>query len=190
MAISVVKDKYNQILEFFQFWIPEILPGTNYYLAGQSAPRPENPYVGFNPMAEIDRIGRDERRVKSSGEEILRGQRIISCDVFGYSDSTSRYDGSDTAWAMLQELRFSLGYPEIEERLCSIACRVLDEGNIQENSETLNVTNEPRAIWRFVLSTAICQTQDSGAIETVNAEGKFIAPSSNEIDVEISVTKP
>lgn len=186
MAISVVQNKYNELLVFFQTWIPKILPSVNLYLEGQASPRPDLPYVGFNPIDSFDRVGIDERRVDSQGNETLRGQRIITSTVTAYADSTSRFDGQEVAWALLQELRFSLGYPEIEELLCGINCRVIDEGNVVNSSQTLNTTNEPRATWTFTLSTAMAQPIDSGQIATITANGEF----DNSLTPIITVTKP
>jgi len=185
MALAPIKEKYADLVEFFQWLIPLYLPNANMYLQGQSAPRPENPYVSFSPMSSIEVVGVDERRFEDSTTEILRGQRILTCELEGFSDSESRFDGNDNAWDMLQELRFALSYPEVIEKLTSINCRIVEEGVVSDSSLTLNTTNEPRAVWSFTVSTVIVQTIDSGAIETVNATGNIEA---TDGDIAVSVT--
>jgi hypothetical protein len=190
MAINVVKEKYNELITFFQEWIPATVPGVNLYLIGQGSPRPENPYVAFRPITSVETVGLyDERRIDDNGIETLRGQRYITCDLFAYSDAPTRFDGTDDAWSILQELRFSFCYPLTMELLRNITCRVLDEGQVIDLSETLNTTNEPRAQLQFRLSTVIEQTVDNGEIKTVNAQGT-IEGSNNPVTVDVSVTKP
>jgi len=189
MALAPIKEKYTQLKEFFQWWIPAYLPGKGLYLKGQSAPRPPNPYIAFSPLDDVEMVGLDERRFDSQGNEILRGQRIITCSLEGYSDSGTRFDGGDNAWEMLQELRFSLCYPEVYDRLTSINCRVIDPGTVDDSSETLNTTNEPRASLTCTLSTVIVQSRDNGAIEIVNAEGDLEASNGTK-QADVSVTKP
>jgi hypothetical protein len=141
-------------------------------------------------MTNVEYVGNDERRFDPvTGDETLRGQRIIHCDVLSYSDSTTRYDGGDNAWEMMQELRFSLGYPAVEQYLCDITCRVLEEGTVVNISQTLNTTNEPRAQLQLQLSTVIDQSIDSGEISTINAEGTITGPH-GDIVADISVVKP
>jgi hypothetical protein len=189
MSMVPIKAKYNELVAFFQWWIPTYLTSAGLYLEGQSAPRPVNPYISFNPLDEIDEVGLDERRMDSLGNEILRGQRIVSCSLEGYSDSSTRFDGSDNAWEMLMELKFSLGYPEVKAKLSEINCRVVDVNSVDNISVTLNTTNEPRASFSFTLSTVIVQSIDNGNIETVNATG-VIEGVFNDIQVDISETKP
>ena len=95
MSLTPIKDKYAELIGFFQWWIPTYLPNAGFYLQGQAAPRPANPYVSFNPLEEIDTVGLDERRIDSLGNETIRGQRLITCGLEGFSDSSSRFDGSD-----------------------------------------------------------------------------------------------
>ena len=189
MAINVVKEKYNELVGFFQEWIPATVPNVNLYLLGQGSPRPENPYVAFRPITSVDTVGLyDERRIDDNGNETLRGQRYITCDLFAYSDAPTRFDGADDAWSILQELRFSFCYPATLALLDKITCRVLDEGQVVDLSETLSTTNEPRAQLQFRLSTVINQSIDSGAIETVNAQGEIFG-GNNPLELDISVTK-
>ena len=191
MAISVVKQKYNELVNFFQNWIPSTVPGVNLYLIGQASPRPANPYVGFRPITNVEHVGLlDERRFNSDGTEFLRGQRYITCDLFAYSDAPTRYDGNDDAWSILQELRFSFCYPNTVALLDNINCRVLDEGQVIDLSETLNTTNEPRAQLQFRLSTVMNQTVDNGEIRTINATGEITGSNQDPIDLTVSVTKP
>jgi hypothetical protein len=185
MAISKIMERYTDLLTFYQEWVPKIAPETTVYVMGQAAPRPPLPYIGFRPIAKIERVGFDEHRIAKDGTETLRGQRIITSLFTAYTDSKTRFNGFDTAWALLQELRFSLGYPWVYEELSSKCFRVLDEGEVENTSETLNTTNEPRATWAFTLSTAIAQPIDSGEILTINAEGRF-----EDVISNISSTKP
>ncbi len=189
MSLAPIKQKYAELVGFFQWWVPEYLPNAGLYLQGQSSPRPANPYVSFNPLEDVEVVGIDERRISSNGDEALRGQRIITCSLGGYADSTSRFDGSDSAWDMLQELRFSLGYPEVRGQLSLINCRVLDEGTVTENSITQNTTNEPRANLSFTLSTVIVQDIDSGEISTINGSGNIISPNGS-VSANFTATKP
>ena len=187
--MTPIKAKYNELVAFFQWWIPTYLPSAGLYLEGQSAPRPANPYVSFSPLDDIDEVGIDERRVDSSGNEILRGQRVVSCSLEAFSDSSTRFDGFDNAWEMLMELKFSLKYPAVHAKLSEINCRVIDVNSVDNISSTLNTTNEPRASFSFTLSTVIVQSIDSGNIATVNATG-VIEGTNNDIQIEISKTKP
>jgi len=189
MAMAPIKEKYSQLLAFFQWWIPTYLPDAKLYLEGQSAPRPENPYVSFNPLDDIEEVGLDETRYDEGGTEVLRGHRIVTCTLEAYSDSETRFDGFDNAWEMLQELRFSLGYPDVYERLSEINCRVLDRDTVDNVSVTQNTTNEPRASFSFTLSTVIVQNIDRGAIESMNGTG-IVEGTNNSIPAEFSATKP
>jgi len=189
MSLTPIKEKYNELVTFFQTWIPLYLPDANLYLVGQNAPRPENPYIAFEPIVDIDYMGNDETRIDEFGAETLRGQRYLTCNLYGFSDAETRFDGEDNAWEMLQELRFSLRYPDVVLLLKAINCRVVEEGIVENNSETLNTTNEPRAVLQIVFSTVIVQDIDSGEIATVNAEGTIETPAGNEIISDISVTK-
>lgn len=188
MAISVIKAKRAELVQFFQQWIPEVIPGMNIFLEGQSSPRPPYPYVSFRPISDIDYIGHDERRYDEQGNEFLRGQRVISCQLMAFTDSDSRHDGDDDAYSILQELRFSFGYASVIDLLSAITCRVVDEGDVIDVSEQLNTTNEYRAMLTFTLSTVIVQTPDSGQISTINATGAI--EGINTINPVISVTKP
>lgn len=190
MSLTPIKAKYNELVLFFQTWIPLYLPNANLYLVGQNAPRPENPYIAFEPIVSIDYMGNDETRMDSEGNETLRGQRYLSCNLYGFSDSETRFDGADNAWEMLQELRFSLRYPDVVELLRGINCRVVEEGVVENDSETLNTTNEPRAVLQIVFSTVIVQSIDSGEIATLNAEGTMTSPTGDDIISDITVTKP
>ena len=190
MALSPIKTRYNDLKEFFQWWLPLYLPGKEIYMIGQSAPRPPRPYIAFNPIVNVEFVGNDERRFDPvTGNETLRGQRLITCAVFGYSDSETRYDGGDNAWEMLQELRFSFRYPDVAARLSSINCRIVEEGDVLDTSQNLNTTNEPQAQLQFELSTVIVQDIDNGAIETINAEGTIKGPHTDIVS-NISVSKP
>ena len=189
MSITPLKTRYAELVAFFQWWLPAYLPGKNLYLMGQSAPRPANPYVAFNPLSYVEIVGLDERRTSDAGIESLRGQRRLTCNVQGFSDSATRFDGNDNAWEMLQELRFSLAYPAVYDKLTAIVCRVLNEGVISDLSTTINTTNEPRAQWDFTLSTVINQTIDNGAIENAVGLGTVVG-SNNDIDMSFSASKP
>ena len=186
---DTIKERYADLVLFFQTWIPLQLPNANLYLVGQSSPRPVNPVIAFNPMSSIEYMGRDERRVDNLGAEILRGQRNVTCDLFGFSESASRFDGEDNAWDMLQTLRMSLSHPDVKDLLTAINCSVVDEGTITDVSETLETTNEPRAMMQLIFSTVIIQTIDSGQIETVNGSGALTSDSS-DFDIDLSVTLP
>jgi len=188
MALEPIKERYTELVEFFQFLIPTYLPSAGLFLMGQSAQRPPNPYIAFNPLSNIDVVGIDEYRMNSSGQEYLRGQREITCDLFAFSDSTTRFDGGDNAWEMLQELRFALKYPDVIARLTSITCRVIDEGTVSDASQTLNSTNEPRALLQIMLSTVINQEIDNGAVENINANGDLIGLDGKIVETEIIVT--
>lgn len=183
MALAPLKARYTDLVEFFQWWIPEYLPDANLYLIGQSAPRPDNPYISFNPLADVDTVGTDELRYDDT-DEYLRGQRKITCSVYGFSDSSTRFDEDPNAWEMLQELRFSLTYPAVREQLTAITCRVLEEGVVTNTSSTTNTSNEPRAQWEFVLSTVIDQSVagEYGEITSSNSEGTV-----SEISLDVSV---
>jgi hypothetical protein len=189
MSMIPIKEKYAELVAFFQWWIPAYLPSANLYLEGQSAPRPANPYISFDPLDEIDTVGLDERRVDSEGNELLRGHRTVSCSLAAYSDSATRFDGNDNAWEMLQELKFSLGYPEVYDKLSAINCRVLSVGSVDSLAVTLNTTNEPRASFDFTLSTVIVQTIDNGTIAEVNAVGQLTG-TIRVFQADVSVTKP
>lgn len=190
MALAPIKEKYAELVGFFQYWIPAYLPSAGLYLMGQSAQRPPNPYIAFNPLSSIDVVGIDEHRINpTTGVEHFRGQRTVTCDIFGFSDSETRFDGGDNAWEMLQELRFSLCYPPVIAALSAITCRTLDEGVVSDVSQTLNSTNEPRAMLQIMLSTVINQEVDNGDIENVNAEGELFGPDGKIVDVDISVSK-
>lgn len=190
MAISVLKQKRNELNTFFQEWFQLVIPGVNTYYAGQNAPRPELPYVVYQPIAEIDTIGVDETRVDSEGNSYLRGQRRITCEVFAVTSSESRWDGTDDAWSILQELRFSFEYPDVYHKLQAITCRVIEQGNVSDVSENLNTTNESRANLSFTLSTVIVQPFDSGEIRTVNAQGSIETPAGDIHTLDISASKP
>lgn len=186
---DTIKERYADLVTFFQTWIPLQLPNANLYLVGQSAPRPANPVIAFNPLSSIEYIGRDERRVDNLGNETLRGQRTLTCDLFGFSDSASRFDGADNAWDMLQTLRMSFNHPDVKDLLTAINCSVVDEGTITDVSETLETTNEPRAILQIIFSTVIIQEIDSGQIETVSGSGALTSDNS-DFDIDLSVTLP
>jgi len=190
MAISIIKQKRSELTAFFQNWITTELPGMNIFYMGQGAPRPPLPYVAFRPVTNIDTVGFDERRYDSDGNETLRGQRVITCDLIACTSADSRFDGTDDAWSILQELRFSVEYDHVGNALNDIACRDLDEGTVTDISETVNTTNESRAQLTFTLSCAILQTPDSGEISTINAEGTGISPDGSTITQNISVTEP
>jgi hypothetical protein len=189
MALAPIKQRYADLVAFFQWWVPTYLTGVNLYLQGQAAPRPANPYISFNPLDDVEVVGLDERRISTPTLEVLRGQRKITCRLEAYTDSTTRFSGVGNAWDMLQELRFSLGYPDVAAKLSAINCRVIDEGSISNASETLNTTNEPRASMSFVLSTVIVQTIDNGSIEIVNGTGT-ISDTIGDIPVTFSAIKP
>jgi hypothetical protein len=189
MAISALKQKRTELNTFFSEWIELILPGMNTYYMGQNAPRPELPYIAYQPIASIDTIGFDERRVDDQGNETLRGQRVISCEMIAVSDATSRWDGTDDAWSILQELRFSFDYSEVIDLLTAIACRVLDQGTVSDISQNLNTTTESRAALSFTLSTALIQSIDSGEIASINVEGTA-SVSFGTKTVSVSVEKP
>jgi hypothetical protein len=190
MSLVPIKEKYNEIKDFFLVYlIPTYLPGVNSFLVGQSAPRPENPYVSVHPMVQIDTVGIDEVEIDENGEELLVGRRTVVCDLYGYSDAETRFDGNTTAWEMLQELRFALGYPDTRIQLSQINCSVQDEGTVLDTSENLNTTNEPTGIWQVTFNTTICQSVDRGAIETVNGSGVYEGPE-KDLDVTFSVSKP
>ena len=189
MAMAPIQQKYDELLAFFQWWLPLYLPNVTVYLEGQSAPKPANPYVAFNPLADIDEVGLDETRYTETGGEVLRGQRVVTCTLKAYSDSETRFNGQDNAWGILQELRFSLGYPDVYAKLSEINCRVLDRETVDNVSTTMNTTNEPRANFTFTLSTVIVQDIDRGQIATVNATGSMQG-SNNILPAEFSATKP
>jgi hypothetical protein len=190
MAISAVQAKYDELLSFFQFWIPEVLPGIPFLLVGQAVQREANPYITFDPMKSIDYVGNDERRINPvTGIETLRGQRVVTVELFGYSDSTTRYSGANNAWSMLQELRFSLRFPAVYEAMNTRILRVLDEGQVMNVSQTLNTVNEPQASLQIELSTVITQTIDNGAVETINATGSTTG-ATGAIGSGFSVSKP
>lgn len=190
MAINVIKQKRTELKTFFQEWIVAVLPGMNIYFMDQAAPRPALPYVGFRPISSIDTVGFDERRYDDEGNETLRGQRVITCDLIACSDAESRHDGEDDAWSILQELRFSLCYDSTIDSLCGIACRVIDEGTVQDISETTNTSHEARAQLSITLSAVIVQSTDSGAIEEINASGTVTSPAGAEQEISVNVTKP
>ncbi|TDI74603.1 MAG: hypothetical protein E2O82_03730 [Betaproteobacteria bacterium] len=187
-VLDPIQAKYAELVELFNWWIPAYVPDANTFLVGQSTAKIPNPCVAYNPIVSVDFVGHDERRV-IDGNEVLRGQRTITCDLYGFSDSATRFDGEITAWDMLQALRFSLGFPEVVERFGSVNCRILDEGTVSNVSQTLNTTNEPRAVLQFMLSTVIIQSIDSGVIE--NIEGSVtLQGSTEEFDSNYSVSKP
>lgn len=190
MALSPIQTKYGELLSFFQFWIPAVLPAANMFLIGQAAQRPSNPYISFNPMKAIDYIGNDERRIAANGDETLRGQRMVTVELFGYSNSSTRFDGTTSAWTMLQELRFSLRYPNVCAELSSRVLRVVDEGEVLNVSQTLNTTNEPQASLTIMLSTVIVQSVDNGEIITINGSGTMTGSDGNTIGSGITVSKP
>ena len=185
MAINVLKQKRTELNTFFKDWIELILPGMNTYYMGQNAPRPALPYIAYQPIANIDTVGFDERRVDDQGTETLRGQRVISCEMIAISDPSSRWDGDDDAWSILQEMRFSFDYPEVIDLLSAITCRVIDYGTVTDLSQNLNTATESRASLGFTLSTAIVQSIDSGEIASANVLGSVSGNS-----VSISVSKP
>lgn len=187
-VLDPIKQKYDELVTFFQWWIPSYLPNAGLYLTGQNAPPPPTPFVGFQPITAIDYIGQDERRQEGSSE-YLRGQRYLTCDIYGFSDSTSRFNGEENAWDMLQALRFTLGFPEVVDRLAEIEFRTVDEGTVQNISETQNTENQPRAMLQIQLSTVIIQPIDSGAIENINASG-ILSITDGDVLSNVSVSKP
>ena len=189
MAISALKQKRLELNTFFSEWIELILPGMNTYYMGQNAPRPALPYIAYQPIANIDTVGFDERRVDDLGVETIRGQRIISCEMIAVSDANSRWDGTDDAWSILQELRFSFEYSEVIDLLSAIACRVVDQGTVSDVSQNLNTTTESRAALSFTLSTALIQSVDSGEIASINVVGNASVTFGTKA-VSVSVSKP
>ena len=186
-VLDPIQEKYAQLVDFFQWWIPQYLPLAGVYLVGQNAPTPEAPFVGFLPLSSIDYVGQDERRIVD-GLEILRGQRRVTCDLFGFSDEKSRFDGEENAWDMLQALRFSLGFPEVVDKLSEITCRVIDEGTVVDISETKNTENQPRSNLQITLSTVIIQYINSGVIETINTQGS-LSLTNGQKTVDVTATK-
>ena len=188
MALTPIQDRYNELVGFFQWWLPTYLPNVNLYLEGQSSPRPANPYISFKPIDEIEYIGNDEVRFYADGSEKLIGYRHIVCKVSAYSNSSTRFDGGVNAWQLLQELRFSLNYASVREKLLLIQSSVVDEGTVEDTSTTLNTDTEPQATLMFTLSTIIEQVTDSGSIETVNGSG--LITGTKDITVDFTATKP
>ena len=174
-TLDPIKQRYSDLVTFFQDWIPTYAPNANLFLIGQNGPKPDNPLIAFSPISTIDFVGQDERRVVQ-GQEVLFCHRKITCELFGFSDSDSRFDGDENAWDMLQALRTSLSFPEVVEKINGIGCSIVDEGVVQNISETLSTTNEPRAVLQFVLSTLIIQNIDSGQISTIAGIGEYSSP--------------
>ncbi len=174
MALQPLKDKYNELKDFFfVYLIPTYLPSSGMFLLAQSSPRPPNPYVAVNLMSQIEADGEDENIMDDEGNQQRKGKRIITVDLYAYSESSTRFDGETNCWEMLQELRFALGYPETRLELNQINCSIRDEGTVLDSSTYLSTTNEPSAHLQVTLNTTICQDIDSGAIENVNISGSM-----------------
>jgi len=193
MAIGPIKEKYDLLLAFFKWWVPLYLPGTNLYFYGQGTPRPAQPYVSVNIKISSDAKGRDENLIGMDDKMYLRGFRNFQCRLEAFADSPSRYDGSLNSWEMLEELRFSLGYPDVEEHMMVASFSLRESGIIDETSHMINTTLEMRAAWVLSLSTAILQDIDttSGAIENINALGGYSANGQSvSTESDVTTSKP
>jgi len=177
MAIAPIKAKYDLLLAFFKWWVPAYLPGTRLYFYGQASQRPEQPYVSVNIKISSSAKGRDENLVYSDSKAYIRGFRNFVCKIEAFADSSSRYNGALNSWEMLEELRFSLGYPAVEQYMDEASFTVRDSGEVDEASYMLNTTLEMRATWDLSLSTAIIQdvNTEAGAVENIGIGGSYSA---------------
>ncbi len=190
MAITPMQARYTDLKEFFQFWIPTY-GQCDFFLYGQARPRQNIPYVTVNIMSNVDMVGTVERRMDSSGQEKLRSQLTISCDLFCFTNASDRYStgpDNNVAWAIMQELKTSLRYPVVYDRLSAITCRLLDEDTVVDTTTLLSTTFEPQATSSITFSTVVEVDIDNGSVETINAEGTMGA-TNNDIIIDISVTE-
>jgi hypothetical protein len=183
-----MQQKYKELLEFFQYWVPKY-GECDLYLFGQAAPRQDIPYVSVNILSSIELVGTVERRIQESGSEILRSELTLGCDLYGYTPENQRYNNvsANNAWAIIQELKTSLRYQEAYDRLSSINCRLLDEGSVIDTTQLVSTTFEPQATCSISLSTVVESITDNGAVETIEGEGTM-GGTFNDINIDISVT--
>lgn len=190
MAITPMQAKYTELKEFFQFWVPTY-GQCDLFLYGQARPRQNKPYVTVNIMSNIDMVGTVERRIDNAGQEKLRTQLVVTCDLFAFTNASERYKtdvDENTAWAIMQELKTSLRYPVVYDRLSSITCRLLDENTVVDTTSLLSTTFEPQATSSITFSTVVEVNIDNGEIVTVNAAGTMDTIN-NIQNIDISVTK-
>ena len=191
MASSTLQTRYNDYLAFLKVWISGYSPGgVSFFLTGQAAPNPPLPYVGVTPFSNIQMIGELERRITSQGEEVFRSHLRITSEVYAFTRSPTRYVNEANAWIILQELKTSLRFPLVYERLCGIVFRLTEDSDIVNVSQLLNTTFEPQASMSLTFSTVIeTEDIDSGAIEAVNALGTIYNPNGGIVPITISATK-
>lgn len=191
MTTSTLQTRYDAYLAFLKAWVPAYAPGgASFFLTGQAAPRPALPYVGITPISNVEMIGELERRITSTGEEVWRSQLEITTELYAFTQSPTRYDGTTNAWSLLQELKTSLRYPAVYDSLRAIVFRLTGESDVVNVSQLLNTTFEPQASASVTFSTVIeTENIDSGAIETVNALGTIISQDGSTIPITISATK-
>jgi len=190
MAITPMQARYNELLAFFQYWVP-LYGQCDFFLYWQAAPRQNKPYVTANIMSNVEMVGTVERRIGDTGAEFLRTQLNVVCDLFAFTNSSDRYTTAveeNTAWAIMQELKTSLRYPDVYDRLTAITCRLLDEDTVVDTTQLLSTTFEPQATCAITLSTVVESAVDNGEIATVNAQGTIVATHNDQI-IDISATK-
>ena len=188
MATNTLQDRYNDFLAFCAYWVPTYGPAP-FMLAGQNAPRPDAPaYVSIELFTNVEQIGTVERRIDVDGNEWLRTQLSIGIDLYAFSNTETRYDGTNNAWSVLQNLKTSLRIPDIYNRLTDITFRLLDDDMVADNSRILNTTYEPAASMSLTFSTITRTDIDNGSIETIEGDGT-VDSGTNERDVNISVTE-
>lgn len=189
MAITPIQTRYNELLAFFKYWVP-LYGQCDFFLYGQAAPRQNKPYVTANIFSSIETIGTLERRVLENGSEIVRSQFEITSQLFAFSNSSDRYSTEvvdNTCFAILQELKTSLRYVDVYDRLSNITCRLISEEPVTDVTQLLSTTFEPQATCSLTFSTVVENSVDNGAIETMDIEGT-VEGSNNDITVDVSIT--
>jgi hypothetical protein len=191
MAITPMQVRYNELLGFFQSWVPTY-GQCDFFLYGQAAPRQNKPYVTANIMSNVEMVGTVERRKDPiTGAEKLRTQLNVVCDLFAFTNSSDRYTTAveeNTAWAIMQELKTSLRYPVVYDMLTAITCRLLTEDTVVDTTQLLSTTFEPQATCSITFSTVVGVAIDNGEIATINAEGTMDATNNDKI-IDVSVTE-
>jgi len=187
MATNSLQDRYNDFLAFCAYWIPAYGPAP-FMLGGQNAPRPANPYVTVEFFTNVEQLGTVERRMDYAGNEWLRTQLSVGVDLFAFSGSDTRFDGSNNAGTLLQNLKTSLRVPDVYNRLTEITFRLLDDDMVADNSRILNTTYEPAASMSLTFSTITRTDIDNGSIETIEGGGTLDS-GINDRNVNISVTE-
>lgn len=160
--------------------------GVTCIIGGQSAPRPALPYISFDLMNSLAEFGRPETRLQGTQETLVQNVEVqVQMNVF--TDSDSRFDGTDYALSMAERVCRTLNLPMNTQSFSAANLAYISSGIIGTQSTILSTTYEPKASVFLKFSTVVQMDYDSGAIDTVKVGGNFKSVDGGTINTESTI---